>query len=149
MKKSLYIGILFAFVFCKSEEKKKEAPIKKEVLQPQEVKEGWVRENLIQAYYVGKGVEEEEAIFQAKKRLSWLLLIDTYELSKGDEYLAEKVARSKSFQKLGEEKIFKVKEGDIIRILYQRTGENLREKWEDLLKKLENIEPRLKILRRE
>jgi len=86
---------------------------------------------------------------KAKKRMAWLLLVDTYRVRRIHKRIANKFVRSKLFKNLGANKIYTKYENYKYYILLKKSSLGMKNKWEeDVSRKIENKEIELKRLRK-
>ena len=113
------------------------------------LKEGWLDEGKAQALISKSGSVDKEAMTkEARERLAWLLLLDSYDLTRADKNLAARLARSKVFRDFGSEKVFEHNEKGKAFVIVQRSASNLKKNWQNIMSRVEAKEPRLSSLRR-
>lgn len=172
MKKILYVFILLSialntFLQCKSspknssDENTQDNSHEEVVIQnkdeasssskewPSNYYEGWVGSTTVQAFYTGLSDQiSEDDERQARVRLAWLMLLESYNLTREDMPVAERLAESRLFEELGEETLLNRRENHKIMIYIKKTDPALKEKWDAALFTMENKIPRLKNLRK-
>lgn len=111
---------------------------------PEQLNEGWLDATTFQALVTTENLSREEALEKARYRLAWLLLIHDYQLTRSDESIAERLAKSKLLGTFGKEKIFETKSGERMSILVRRQDDHLKEDWKAIREKIEAKIPSLK-----
>ena len=169
--------LMSSMLFCKTEQKKLTPQVKNdatEVKPPEKkeqnryvvdestglkknkewktsLKEGWLDDSSAQALIstvTGNGAAKEKQLKEARERLAWLLLINSYDLQRADMALAEKLARSNLFKNFGKEEIFEQVEDNKLFIIVKRSNPSLKAEWKAIKEKIEKKEPRLTALRK-
>lgn len=163
MRKILFgFVLLLLFSQCKTAEKPKENlsdPVtinqvkddttNKPAGWPASYYEGWVDSTTVQAFYsTSSGSVTEEDRHQIRVRLAWLMLIESYNLSRGDMSVAERLSESRLFQEIGEETILERNEKGKWMLYIKKTDPALRSKWNSALLTMEEKLPRLRTLRK-
>ncbi|MCS6985740.1 MAG: hypothetical protein NZM25_11530 [Leptospiraceae bacterium] len=141
--------LFFLVVACRSVEKKTEthAELKSSgspVLEA-EFTEGWISAEKAQALY--QGTLDTMAAEEARERLAWLMLLEYYELQRGDREAARALAKSAFFHKLGHEEIKEQELRGKKLVFISKEKKGLRDEWEAFLPTLEEKYPSLKARR--
>lgn len=112
-------------------------------------KEGWLSNSTAQALYTTKENMDNSLLEKkARERLTWLLLLHDYNVSRNQKNISQVLASSNLYKNLGSEKIYTNsvnKRKNAFVVLHQKT---LKENWEKSRSKLEKKFPELKKLRK-
>jgi len=116
---------------------------------PTRLKEGWLTDQIFQALVSDEGnLNRDELQKKCMVRLSWLLLLDGYDVTRQDQSIAEKLATSRLIEDFGDQTEFYKSDDQRQFMLIRRTSENLKNIWQILRPKLENKFPHLTNLRK-
>ena len=113
-------------------------------------REGWHNSTRAQATFssTDSSISKENLQKEARERLAWLLLLDSYNVTRNEKSIAQTLATSNFFASFGKEEIYEKKENGRSMVLIIRKGSNLKNDWNNSLGKLESRFPELQKLRK-
>ncbi len=164
--KSIYSAVIIALFFlsCKSPDKKpgdvinpdngitenKNVQDTSKSQWPDNYYEGWMGDTSVRAFYTSSASSYSDSEKQnARIRLAWLMLLDSYSLNRHDMEIAERLASARLFEDMGKEHILHKYQQGKLTIFIQKSDPRLREQWNAALLTMEDKIPDLKEKRKE
>jgi len=115
---------------------------------PNSLQEGWLDSTTAQALLTGSLNEKEITKEKCRQRLAWLLFLDSYNANREYQPLAQKLASSSTFKSFGREVLFEKEKNDKYWVIVKREATDLTAQWNDIMKRFEKRDGRLKGLRK-